>query len=133
MDRSANKAARGELRRGLPVGLVWCNEDGEVLLHPDEAIRGAIATIFERFTELGSVRQVWLWMRREGVQFPQQRFPGGEVRWVIPTYHRVHSVLENPSMPAHMSSGRRAGSATSTSTACRASGSVAWRAETGRS
>src|SRR5204863_3383451 len=63
-----NKAARGELRRGLPVGLVWGDQDGEILLHPDEAIRGAIATIFERFAELGSVRQVWLWMRREGVQ-----------------------------------------------------------------
>src|SRR5215831_16382821 len=25
-----NKAARGELRRGLPVGLVWGEEDGEV-------------------------------------------------------------------------------------------------------
>jgi len=91
-----NKAARGELRRGLPVGLVWGDEDGEVLLHPDEAIRAAIAVIFERFAELGSVRQVWLWMRREGVRFPQQRFPGGEVRWVAPTYHQVHSVLENP-------------------------------------
>jgi energy-coupling factor transporter ATP-binding protein EcfA2 len=70
-----NKAARGELRRGLPVGLVWGDQDGEVLLHPDEAIRGAIASISERFAEFGSVRQVWLWMRREGVQFPQQRFP----------------------------------------------------------
>jgi len=29
-----NKAARGELRRGLPVGLVWGEGDGEVLLHP---------------------------------------------------------------------------------------------------
>ena len=27
-----NKAARGELRRGLPVGFVWGEEDGEVLL-----------------------------------------------------------------------------------------------------
>jgi DNA invertase Pin-like site-specific DNA recombinase len=26
-----NKAARGELRRGLPVGLVWGEEDGEIL------------------------------------------------------------------------------------------------------
>jgi DNA invertase Pin-like site-specific DNA recombinase len=54
-----NKAARGELRRGLPVGLVWGEEDGEVLLHPDEAIRGAISVIFERFAEFGSARQVW--------------------------------------------------------------------------
>ena len=91
-----NKAKRGELRRGLPVGLVWGEEDGEVLLHPDEAIRGAIATIFERFAELGSVRQVWLWMRSERVRFPQQRFPHSEIEWVTPTYHQVHSVLENP-------------------------------------
>ena len=33
-----NKAARGELRRGLPVGFVWGEADGEVLLHPDEAV-----------------------------------------------------------------------------------------------
>jgi DNA invertase Pin-like site-specific DNA recombinase len=90
-----NKAERGELRRGLPVGLVWGEADGEVLLDPDEAIRGAIATIFERFAELGSARQVWLWLRREGVQFPLRRFPG-ELRWVEPSYHQVHSVLTNP-------------------------------------
>ena len=33
-----NKAARGELRRGLPVGFVWGEEDGEVRFHPDEAV-----------------------------------------------------------------------------------------------
>ncbi|MEJ7715342.1 MAG: recombinase family protein [Thermoleophilaceae bacterium] len=93
-----NKAARGELRRGLPVGLIWGEGDGEVLLHPDEAIRGAIAVIFERFGELGSARQVWLWLRRERVSFPLVRFPGGEVRWVIPTYHQVHSVLDQPGL-----------------------------------
>jgi hypothetical protein len=91
-----NKAARGELRRGLPVGLVWGDEDGEVLLDPDEAIRGAIAVIFERFAELGSARQVWLWLRRERIRFPLQRFPSGEAQWVTPSYHQVHSVLTNP-------------------------------------
>ena len=29
-----NKAARGELRRGLPVGFVWGEEDGEVRFNP---------------------------------------------------------------------------------------------------
>ena len=61
-----NKAMRGELRRGLPVGLVCGEGDGDVLLDLDEAVHGAITTIFERFAELGSARQVWLWMRREG-------------------------------------------------------------------
>jgi hypothetical protein len=34
-----NKARRGELRRGLPVGFVWGEADGEVRFHPDEAVR----------------------------------------------------------------------------------------------
>jgi hypothetical protein len=67
------KAPRGELRKALPVGLVWGDEEGEIVIEPDEAVRGAIQTIFDRFAELGSVRQVWLWMRREGVQFPMRR------------------------------------------------------------
>jgi len=91
-----NKAKRGELRRGVPVGLVWGEGDGDVLLDPDEAVHGAIATIFERFAELGSARQVWLWMRREGVQFPLRRFQGAEITWVTPTYHQIHNVLSNP-------------------------------------
>ena len=33
-----NKAARGELRRGLPVGFIWGDQDGEVLMHPDQAV-----------------------------------------------------------------------------------------------
>ena len=91
-----NKAKRGELRRGLPVGLLWGEQDGEVLLDPDEAVRGAIIAIFERFDELGSARQVWLWMRREGVQFPLRRWQGAEIQWVTPAYHQVHSVLTSP-------------------------------------
>src|SRR6267142_7074834 len=49
-----NKAARGELRRGLPAGFVYGDQDGEVLLHPDESVRGAVRSVFERFAERGS-------------------------------------------------------------------------------
>jgi DNA invertase Pin-like site-specific DNA recombinase len=68
-----NQAARGELRRGLPAGLVWGERDGEVLFHPDQAVRGAIRTVFDRFAELGSARRVWLWFRSEGLSFPLQQ------------------------------------------------------------
>ncbi len=37
-----NKAARGEYRRPLPVGLVWGERAGEIRLHPDEAVTAAI-------------------------------------------------------------------------------------------
>src|SRR5256714_10058992 len=58
-----NKAARGELRRGLPVGLVWGEGDGEILFHPDESVVSTVRTVFSKFVELGSVRKVWLWFR----------------------------------------------------------------------
>jgi DNA invertase Pin-like site-specific DNA recombinase/predicted DNA-binding transcriptional regulator AlpA len=94
-----NKAARGELRRGLPVGFVWGEQDGEVLFHPDEAVTGAIRTVFERFAEFGSARRVWLWFRSEGLSFPLQTTPAGlpgPIRWVTPTYTALHHILTNP-------------------------------------
>lgn len=91
-----NKAARGELRRGLPVGLVWGEADGEIRLHPDEAVTGVIAAIFERFPALGSARAVWLWLRDQGLKFPLQRNGYGEIIWVEPTYHAVHTTLTHP-------------------------------------
>lgn len=91
-----NKAARGELRRGLPVGFVWGEEDGEVRLHPDEAVVSAIRAVFERFAEFGSARRVWLWFRSEGLTFPLQPHGVGEIRWVAPTYTALHHVLTNP-------------------------------------
>ena len=90
-----NKAARGELRRGLPVGLVWGEQDGEVLFHPDEAVTGAIRTVFERFAEFGSARRVWLWFRSEGLSFPLQTTPAGmpvrSAGSLLPTTHSTRS------------------------------------------
>ncbi|HXN09206.1 MAG TPA: recombinase family protein [Candidatus Acidoferrales bacterium] len=91
-----NKAARGELRRGLPVGFVWGEEDGEVRFHPDEAVCTAIRTVFARFSELGSARRVWLWFRSEGLSFPLQTRYGGSIRWVDPSYIAIYHVLTNP-------------------------------------
>jgi DNA invertase Pin-like site-specific DNA recombinase len=91
-----NKAARGELRRGLPVGFVWGEADGEVLRHPDEAVVTAICTIFARFAETGSARRVWLWLRDQGHKLPLQMHAHAEIRWVEASYHAIHQVLVNP-------------------------------------
>jgi DNA invertase Pin-like site-specific DNA recombinase len=91
-----NKAARGELRRGLPVGFVWGDGDGEVRFHPDESVTQAIKNVFERFAEMGSARQVWLWFRTQDLRFPLQSSTLAEMRWVAPTYTKVHQVLTNP-------------------------------------
>jgi DNA invertase Pin-like site-specific DNA recombinase len=91
-----NKAARGQLRRGLPVGFLWGEEDGEVLFHPDQAITQAIHCVFEKFAETGSVRQVWLWFHSQGLSFPSQSNYSSEIRWITPTYTGIHQVLTNP-------------------------------------
>ena len=91
-----NKAQRGELRRGLPTGFVWGDADGEVLLHPDEAVVTAIRTIFDRFAEMGSARRVWLWLRDRGLKLPLQMHAHADIRWVDASYHAVHQVLANP-------------------------------------
>jgi len=96
-----NKAARGELRRGLPVGLVWGEGDGLILLHPDEAVRGVIAAVFDRFAQCSSARGVWLWLREQGIRWPLQQvgYRRGslpEITWVEPTYHAVHTTLTHP-------------------------------------
>jgi len=115
-----NKAARGELRRGLPVGFIWGEQDGEVLFHPDEAVTGAIRTVFERFAEFGSARRVWLWFRSEGLSLPLQQAPAGRVgpiRWVTPTYTAVHHILTNRCMLALIPTARPGMNATSMNTA----------------
>src|SRR5689334_7386558 len=96
LNGGSNKAARGELRRGLPIGFIWGEADGEVLLHPDEAVSGAIRAVFEHFAEMGSARRVWLWFRQQGLRFPLQSSSLPEMRWVTPSYTKIHEVLTNP-------------------------------------
>src|SRR5258708_20986929 len=98
-----NKAARGELRRGLPVGLVWGEADGEIVFHPDDAVTGVIAAVFSQFAVCGSVRATWLWLRGQGLRWPLQQIAytrrGSqlpEITWVEPTYHAVHTTLSHP-------------------------------------
>jgi DNA invertase Pin-like site-specific DNA recombinase len=96
-----NKAARGELRTGLPVGLVWGEAPGQIRWHPDEAVTGVIAAVFDQFAVSGSVRATWLWLRENNLRWPLQpigyrrdRLP--EITWVEPTYHAVHTTLTHP-------------------------------------
>ncbi len=86
----------GDSDRGLPVGFVWGEQDGEVRFHPDEAVVSAIRTVFSKFTEFGSARKVWLWFRSEGLSFPLRANMKSEIRWVTPTYTAIHHVLTNP-------------------------------------
>ncbi|MGD0084885.1 MAG: recombinase family protein [Acidimicrobiales bacterium] len=90
-----HKARRGELRKGLPVGFEY-DEDDRVVQNPDEAVRSAIAEVFARFATLGSARQVVVSMRADGIRLPRRTGGSRQIRWEMATYPAVHDLLTNP-------------------------------------
>ena len=90
-----HKAARGDLRQGLPVGFDY-DEEGRVRDEPDEAVTEAIATVLRRFAELGTARQVLLTMRGDGLLLPRRSAGSRRVRWAEATYPAVYDLLSNP-------------------------------------
>jgi DNA invertase Pin-like site-specific DNA recombinase len=99
-----HKAARGELRQGLPVGFDYDHD--KVVLSPDEAVVEAIATVFRRFAELGSARQVLLSLREDGLLLPRRPSRTGRVNWAPATYPAVHDFLTNPAYGGAFAFGR---------------------------
>ncbi len=90
------KAQRGELWMHLPVGLVY-GPTGAIELDPDVRVQQAIRLVLQKFDELGSTRQVLLWLRREHLSLPVRQVKGErETNWVSPNYTRVHGIITNP-------------------------------------
>jgi hypothetical protein len=91
------KAARGELFALIAVGYVL-GASGRLEKDPNERTRALVGLVFSKFRELGSVRQVTLWLRRENVCLPRltTRGPRRSVEWMLPTYSGLLSMLANP-------------------------------------
>lgn len=90
-----HKAAKGQLRQGLPVGLDY-DDDDNVVLSPDESVQAAIATVVARFSELRSARQVLLVLREDGLKLPRRPNGSQRITWAEATYPAVHDFLTNP-------------------------------------
>jgi len=91
------KVRRGEYRFALPPGLCW-SEIGTIVIDPDEHIQEAIRLVFAKFRELGSARQVFLWLRGAGIKMPVMRrnVDVCKMEWKPPAYHSVMQILHNP-------------------------------------
>lgn len=89
------KAERGELFLFVAVGYRRVGRDG-IEMDPDLRVREALSLVFRKFRELQSVRQVHLWLRQEGIELPSSPPGRDRVRWKLPGYTRVHSILTNP-------------------------------------
>ena len=100
-----HKAARGELRLPLPIGLER-DEDGEIRLCVDEQVRGAIRRVFEFWDRCGSGRQVVAELAAEGQRLPRGRITERRIRWEPPDYGAVHEILTNPNYAGAYAYGR---------------------------
>jgi DNA invertase Pin-like site-specific DNA recombinase len=101
-----HKAAKGELRQGLPVGFVYDEED-KVILDPDEAVVESIATVFRRFDELGSARQVMLSLLEDNFLIPRRPTGARRIAWRPASYPAIHDFLTNPTYAGAFVFGRR--------------------------
>ncbi len=101
-----HKAAKGELRQGLPVGFVYDEED-HVVLDPDEAVIESIAVVFRRFEELGSARQVMLSLREDNLLLPRRPAGSRRIFWAPASYPAIHDFLTNPTYAGAFVFGRR--------------------------
>jgi DNA invertase Pin-like site-specific DNA recombinase len=96
-EAARSKARRGELRISVPVGYTWDQHVG-LDLDPDRRLQEVIRLVFQKFRELGSARQVLLWMASQNIHFP---YPSDgrtltSFEWRPIRYRNVISILKNP-------------------------------------
>src|ERR1700719_251636 len=96
-EAARSKAKRGELRISSPIGYAWDRYVG-LGLDPDRRLQEVIRLVFQKFRELGSARQVLLWMASQNVHFP---YPSNgrtltSFEWRPIRYRNIISILKNP-------------------------------------
>jgi|HubBroStandDraft_4_1064222.scaffolds.fasta_scaffold11113_4 DNA invertase Pin-like site-specific DNA recombinase len=94
-----NKAKKGELRFPLPVGYGY-DEQGRIILDPDEEVRGAVGLVFRLFRETGSAYAVMQRFVQGALRFPKRAYGGawdGKIVWGRLSHSRVLGMLKNPS------------------------------------
>ena len=91
------KAARGDLHTTVAIGYRR-GADDRLEQDPDRRIREALTLVFRKFGEIGSVRQLALWLRQERIDLPIVAYgrQGRIVQWCPPRYNTVHRLLTNP-------------------------------------
>ncbi len=104
------KAKRGEYRFMLPPGFCW-SEAGKIETDPDDHVADAVRLVFAKFRELGSARQVFLWLRSADIRMPVvlRNVDVCKIAWKPPAYHSVVQILHNPLYAGAYAFGRRAG------------------------
>ena len=104
-----NKARRGELVSGVPLGYLK-KPSGEVVLDPDEEARHVVGVVFRKFEELGTLHGLLRYLADHGVRLPFRERTGvgkGELSWRRPNRQTLHNMLQNPIYAGAYAYGRR--------------------------
>jgi DNA invertase Pin-like site-specific DNA recombinase len=88
------KVRRGEFHSRIAVGFRK-GVDGQLEKDPDARVQHVVGLVFAKQLELGSVRQVLLWMREHEVEIPVSRDDRHEVTWKPARYTWLYDVLTN--------------------------------------
>jgi DNA invertase Pin-like site-specific DNA recombinase len=94
-----NKAKKGLLRFPLPVGFCY-DDEGAIIIDPDEEVRRVVRLIFSLFQEKGSAYGVVHAFASLNLKFPKRAYGGawdGKLIWGYLTHERVLNILKNPS------------------------------------
>ena len=96
-EAAIQKAKRGELLSSIAVGYVRAPND-RIEIDPNQRVREAVELVFHKFRELGSIRQVMLWLRQEQIELPAAVYgaTGRTVTWRLPVYNTILHILTNP-------------------------------------
>ena len=87
-------ARRGEYYTRLAEGYVL-GEGGVLEKDPDERVQRTMTLLFEKFQELGSARQMFLWFRQEEIKLPR-RIGKAPVEFIAATPWLITRVLKDP-------------------------------------
>ena len=88
------KAQRGELLVMAPVGYLKTDAP-HFEKDPDRRVQDAVTLVFQKFAELGTVRQTLGWFVEHDVQLPVPTRQG-TTAWRRPTYAMLYRILSNP-------------------------------------
>jgi hypothetical protein len=94
------KAQRGELLVSAPIGYLKTDAP-HFEKDPDRRIQEAVALVFQKFGDLGAVRQTLSWFLEHGLQLPV-RSVSGEITWRRPTFGALYR-MPHPSTCARLS------------------------------
>jgi len=103
------KSPRGHGMGEVPVGFVRTSEE-RIAKIADRQVPHAVAGVFQKCRALGRARQTLLWYRDAPLPLPAGRpgTLGRDIRWHLPSGHRIHQRRRHPSYAGALVDGRAA-------------------------